>query len=85
MPSPTRDEIANALVGHINTEIMGAEHPIESTTPFEDAGIDSMATLKVLLFVESTYGFWIPDEELTDTVIGDAQRLAAYIEQRLSS
>lgn len=50
--------------------------------PFEAAGVDSMALLRVLLFVESEFGFWVPDEDLVRENIASARTLARYIERR---
>jgi len=46
------------------------------------AGVDSMALLKVLLFIESEFGFWMPDEDLVEENIKTARAMAAYICRR---
>ena len=42
---------------------MAPGHAIGAEDRFDAAGIDSMALLKVLLFVEQQFGFWVPDED----------------------
>lgn len=84
-PTQTTVEIADAIVEFINAEIMASSSPLQPGIAFEDAGVDSMALMKILLFVETTYGFWIPDEDLTPAVIADATCMARYIEAHLRS
>ena len=79
---PTVQDIADALVVFINDEIMAPGHAIDAATPFVDAGIDSMALLKVLLFVERTYGCWVPDEDLVEATVASATTLARYLAER---
>ena len=45
----------------------------------EAAGVDSMALLRILLFIEAEFGFWMPDEDLVDENITSARALARYI------
>ncbi len=78
-------EVAEALVGYVNAHIMASGRAIGSEDSFEAAGVDSMALLKILLFVETEYGFWVPDEDLSDENTGSAQALARYICQRKAS
>jgi len=87
VPAPVQNtvEIAEAIVGFINQEIMASARPIVVEDTFAEAGVDSMALMKILLFIETTYGFWIPDEDLTEDVIADATCMARYIEKRLLS
>jgi D-alanine--poly(phosphoribitol) ligase subunit 2 len=77
--SPTVDTVAAAVVRFLNTEIMAASHPIATDDRLTDAGVDSMALLKVLVFLEREFGIWVPDEDLTDDVITSARTLAAYV------
>jgi acyl carrier protein len=41
-----------------------------------------MALLKVLLFIEAEFGFWMPDEDLVEENIKTARAMAAYICRR---
>jgi acyl carrier protein len=73
------ESVAAAIVRFINAEIMASAHPIAADDALADAGVDSMALLKVLVFLEREFGVWIPDEDLTDDVITSARTLAAYV------
>jgi acyl carrier protein len=76
------DEIATALITFINTSIMAQSHPVQPDDDLETAGIDSMALLKILLFIEAEYGFWVPDEDLVEANITSARAFANYISRR---
>ena len=76
--------VARALTGFVNSAIMARGRPIQPDDEFEVAGVDSMALLKVLLFVEAEYGFWMPDEDLVVEILGSPRALARYICARRS-
>jgi acyl carrier protein len=76
---PSVEVVAAAVVHFLNTQIMAASHPIATDDGLETAGVDSMALLKVLVFLEREYGIWVPDDDLNDDVIASARTLAAYV------
>ena len=73
------EEVAKALTAFINTSIMARGHPVQPDDDLEAAGVDSMTLLKILLFVEAEFGFWMPDEDLVEENITSARALANYI------
>jgi acyl carrier protein len=77
--SPTVDSVAAAIVRFLNTEIMAEGHALAADDDLAAAGVDSMALLKVLVFLERELGIWVPDEDLTDEVVASARTLAAYV------
>jgi acyl carrier protein len=76
---PSVDAVTAAVVRFLNTEIMAATSAIGPDDVLADAGVDSMALLKVLVFLERELGVWVPDEDLTDDVVTSARTLAAYV------
>ena len=66
VPAIDHDTVADALTTFVNTSIMARGRRILPDDDFETVGIDSMALLKILLFVEAEFGFWPPDEDLVD-------------------
>ena len=76
------EKVATALVNFINTTIMARGHPVEPDDDLEMAGVDSMALLKILLFIEAEYGFWMPDEDLVHENIASVRALAHYVCRR---
>jgi acyl carrier protein len=73
------DELAGALTAFVNATIMARGRPISPDDDYERAGVDSMGLLKVLLFVEARFGFWLPDEDLVEENIASSRALARYI------
>jgi acyl carrier protein len=73
------DEIVRALTTFINTSIMAVGHPLQPDEGLEEAGVDSMALLKILLFIETEFGFWMPDEDLLEENTGSVRALANYV------
>jgi len=72
-------DVANALTTFINTSIMARDHPVQPDGDLEAAGLDSMSLLKVQIFIEAEFGFWMPDEDLVAENIASASALANYI------
>jgi acyl carrier protein len=78
------DTVAHALTAYVNASIMARGRPVRPDDDFETAGVDSMALLKILLFVEAEFGFWPPDEDLVAENLRSARALAHYICRRRS-
>ena len=76
------EEVANAVTVFINTTIMARTRPVQPDDDLELAGLDSMALLKLLLFIEAQFGFWMPDEDLVAENIRTPRAFAAYICRR---
>jgi acyl carrier protein len=83
---PTRphapDEIAEVLTTFVNASIMARGHPVQPDDDLELAGADSMALLRIFLFIEAEFGFWMPDEDLVRENIASTRALANYIRSR---
>jgi acyl carrier protein len=81
-PSATSaDDVASTLAAYINADIMAAGRSIGPEDAFEQAGVDSLALLRILVFVESSFGVWVPDEDLEEHV-GCIRALAQYVAAR---
>lgn len=76
------DAVAAALTAFVNANIMAGGRAVHADDEFELMGIDSMALLKVLLFVEAEFGFWMPDEDLVAENLASPRALAHYICRR---
>ncbi|HSF05669.1 MAG TPA: acyl carrier protein [Methylomirabilota bacterium] len=87
MPAPPLsrmepDEVARILTAFINTHVMARGRPMHPDDAFEVVGVDSMALLKILVFVEKRFGFWMPDEDLVEDNLTSPRALANYICRR---
>ena len=84
LPATDHDTVAQTLTAFVNANIMARGRRIQPDDDFEMMGIDSMALLKVLLFVEAEFGFWPPDEDLVAENLRSPRALAHYICRRRS-
>ncbi len=78
-PGLSVESVAAAIVRFLNTEIMAEANAVAADDLLAAAGVDSMALLKVLVFLEREYGVWIPDEDLTDEIVASARSLATHV------
>ena len=76
------DAVASALTAFVNANIMARGRSVQPDDEFELMGIDSMAMLKVLLFIEAEFGFWMPDADLVAANVASPRALAHYICRR---
>jgi acyl carrier protein len=76
------DAVLDALSSFLHAEIMARGRAVRPDDDLEAAGVDSMAFLKILLFIEARFGFWIPDADLVPANIGSLGALANYICRR---
>ena len=78
------DAVALRLAAFVNTHVMARGRPIRPDEELEAAGVDSMGLLKILLFVESEFGFWMPDADLRAENVASLKGLAEYVVRRMS-
>lgn len=82
LPADDPDPVARTLTVFVNTSIMARARPVRPDDNLEAAGVDSMGLLRLLLFVEAEYGFWMPDEDLVEVNLASTRALADYICRR---
>ncbi|HEV8586339.1 MAG TPA: acyl carrier protein [Methylomirabilota bacterium] len=73
------DDIAAVLTAFVNANLMARGRRLLPDDDFERAGVDSMGLLKVLLFIEAEFGFWMPDEDLVEENVASPRTIATYI------
>ena len=83
LPALDHEAVAHALTAYVNAAIMARGRPVRPDDEFETAGVDSMGLLKVLLFIEAEFGFWMPDQDLDEENVKSPRALATYICRRL--
>ena len=76
------EDVAKAVADFVNASIMARSRPVQPDDDLELAGLDSMALLKILLFIEAQFGFWMPDEDLVAENIRTPRAFATYICRR---
>lgn len=82
LPRTEPEEIARTITAFVNRTIMARGHAVGPDDDLQAAGVDSMALLKILLFIEAEFGFWMPDEDLLEEHLASARALANYVCRR---
>ncbi len=72
-------EIETELLAFVKREVFAPDVALTAESDLIAAGFDSMSLVRVLVFVETTYGIWIPESELTGDTLGSIRNLAATV------
>jgi acyl carrier protein len=70
-------EIEAKLLDFVRREVFAPDAGITAETDLISAGFDSMSLVRVLLFIETTYGFWLPQSEINAAALQNIRSLAA--------
>jgi acyl carrier protein len=71
--------IADALCHFLRSQILAEGVALEADTPLTQLGIDSAATVEMLLFIERQFGVMVPDSALTLANLATAGALARCV------
>jgi acyl carrier protein len=77
-------EIENELLAFLRRDIFSPETKLDADTDLVAAGFDSMSLVKTLLHVETKFGKWIPEGEITNEALASAHALAATVARVLN-
>jgi acyl carrier protein len=77
-------EIETELLAFLRRDIFPPETKLDAETDLVAAGFDSMSLVKLLLHVETKFGQWIPESEITNETLGSARSLAATVARVLN-
>ena len=69
-------EIETKLLDFMKREVFAPEVIVTPETDLVASGFDSMSLVRVLLFIEQSYGFWIPEGEITGDALQNVRSLA---------
>lgn len=72
-------EIEIKLLEFMQREVFAPELALHMETDLIAAGFDSMSLVRVLLFIETNYGFWIPQGEINTATLQNIRCLAATV------
>ena len=79
------NEIEAQLLGFLKREVFAPTVALTPETDLVGAGFDSMSLVRVLLFVETTFGLWIPEGEITGEALSNLRSLAATVRRLLEA
>jgi len=76
-------EIETRLLGFLRREVFAPEVALDPETDLIAAGFDSMSLVRLLVFVETTYGLWLPQGEINGDTLRDVRSLSATVARLL--
>ena len=78
-------QIEADLLAFVQRDVFAADAVVTLETELVPAGFDSMSLVRVLVFVEQTYGLWIPESEITGDSLQNLRTLAATVSRLLNA
>ena len=78
-------QIEADLLAFVRREVFSAEVDATLETDLIAAGFDSMSLVRLLVFIEQTYGMWIPESEITGDSLQNLRTLAATVGRLLNA
>ncbi|MGC3958811.1 MAG: acyl carrier protein [Verrucomicrobiota bacterium] len=78
-------EIETRLLDFLKREVFAPEVVVTPETDLIASGFDSMSLVRVLLFLEQAYGFWIPEGEITGDALQNVRSLATTAARLLNA
>ena len=82
MIEPT--DVQARLLEFLRGGMFGAQTEVTEDTDLIASGFDSLSLVSLLVFVEKTYGLWIPQSEITETNLKNTRTLAAVVVRLLN-
>ena len=82
MSEPT--EVQARLLEFLRSGMFSAETYVMEETDLIASGFDSLSLVSLLVFIEKTYGLWIPQSEITETNLKNPRSLAAVVVRLLN-
>ena len=77
-------EIEAELLAFLRRDIFSPETTLDAQTDLVAAGFDSMSLVKLLLHVETKFGKWIPEGEITNEALASVSALSVTVARVLN-
>ena len=72
-------QIETELLDFLRREVFAPEVSLAPETNLITAGFDSMSLMRLLVFVETSYGIWLPQGEINADTLRDVRSLTAAV------
>ena len=76
-------KIESELLAFLSREVFAPDLALTAETDLVSAGFDSMSLVRVLVWIETHYGTWIPESEITGDAIRNLRTLSATVARLL--
>src|SRR5580658_5266978 len=77
-------DVQARLLEFLRGGMFSAETLVTEETDLIASGFDSLSLVALLVFIEKTYGLWIPQNEITETNLKNTRSLAAVVVRLLN-
>ena len=75
--------VQNRLLEFLRGGLFSAETQVTAETDLLATGFDSVSLVSLLVFVEKSFGLWIPQSEMTEANLRNTRSLAALVTRLL--
>ncbi len=82
-PSSLSARLESLIRPHLR--FLKSEETLDAGQSLGEAGLDSLASIDLLVEIESEFGIMIPDEDLDENTFSSLNSLAALIEDRMAA
>jgi len=82
MSEPT--DVQARLLEFLRGGMFSVDIHLAEETDLIASGFDSLSLVALLVFIEKTYGLWIPQNEITETNLRNTRSLAAVVVRLLN-
>jgi acyl carrier protein len=77
-------DVQTRLLEFLRGGMFDAQICLTEDTDLIASGFDSLSLVSLLVFIEQTYGLWIPQSEITETNLKNTRSLAALVVRLLN-
>jgi len=77
MNIPEKAEIHQALLAFLKDSLVDKDKEISIHTPFRQVGVDSLAIISLVLFIERRFKVILPEDELIPANLNSVESLSA--------
>jgi acyl carrier protein len=77
MNEPT--DVQARLLEFLRGGVFSAQTQVTEETDLLASGFDSLSLVSLLVFIEKTYGLWIPESEITEAALKNTRTLAVLV------
>ena len=72
-------DVQTRLLDFLRDGIFSAETQVTVETDLIASGFDSLSLVSLLVFIEQTYGLWIPQNEINEANLKNIRTIAAVL------
>ncbi len=84
-PLPDLVSLEQQIISSIGERILELPPGFDATSDLSAAGLDSMATMQLLLLLEEKFGVTLPDSEVSCVNFQNVHQLARLVRDRLAT